>query len=40
MIEVLFDLEILSNAIYRYVHPTGKWGAEVLAMHNSIHHNL
>lgn len=40
MIEVLFDLEILSNAIYRYVHLTGKWEAEVLDMHNSIHHNL
>lgn len=40
MIEVIFDLEIFSNAIYRCVHLTGKWGAEVLVMHNSIHHKL
>lgn len=40
MIEVIFGMEIVSNAIYRYVHLTGKWGAEVLEMHNSIHHNL
>lgn len=40
MLEVLFDLEILSNAIFRYVNLTGKWGAEVLDMHNSILHNL
>lgn len=36
----MFDMEILSNAIYRGGHLTGKWGAEVLEMHNSIHHNL
>lgn len=40
MVEVMFDMEILSNAIGRYMHLTGKWGAEVLDMHNSIHHNL
>lgn len=40
MIEVIFDMEIVSDAIYRYVHLTEKWGAEVLERHNSIHHNL
>lgn len=40
MTEVIFDLEIFSNAISRYVHLTGKWRAEVLDTHNSIHHNL
>lgn len=34
--EVMFDMEILLNAIYRYVHLTGKWGAGVLEMRNSI----
>lgn len=40
MIEVISDMEILSNAIFRYIHLTGKWGAEVLERHNPIHHNL
>lgn len=37
----MIDVEILPNTIYRhvkYMHLTGKWGAEVLDMYYSLSH--